>query len=167
MCEDGSVLRLATSLLFCIGLQGASALLESRAEGRFTLDGRGEAMLVDFRPDSVRGWKISKARLYLFVVSGAVLPKMPVSTVAVNWTEDAPSNARNGVFGNGASRHTECLVKPLRQGWVEVELPGEMIEAMAAGRSFGLAWLSGTMRVNGRSPAFRQPYLLVEGVTPK
>lgn len=167
MCEDGIVLRLATLLLFCFCLQGASALLESRAEGRFTLDGRGEVMLIDFRPDSVRGWKISKARLYLFVVSGAVLPKMPVSTVTVNWIEDAPANARKGVFGNGASRHTDCVVKPLQKGWVEVELPAEMIEAMAAGKSFGLAWLTGTMRVNGRAPAFRQPYLLVEGVTPK
>ncbi len=167
MCEDVIVLRLATLLLFSIGLQGASALLESRAEGRFTLDGRGEAMLVDFRPDSVRGWKISKARLYLFVISGAVPSKMPVSTVTVNWTEDAPADARKGVFGNSASRHNDCVLKPLQQGWVEVELPGDMIEAMAAGKSFGLAWLTATMRVNGRAPAFRQPYLLVEGATPK
>ncbi len=51
-------------------LEAASALVESRAEGRFAVEGRGEAMLVDFRTDSIRNWKITKARLYVFVLSG-------------------------------------------------------------------------------------------------
>ena len=150
-------------IVFCLPVAAASALLESRAEGKISVEGRGEAMLMDFRPDSVRGWKISKARLYLYVVSGERLPRIPVSTITVRWTEESPHEAGGGVFGKGGSREANCPAKELPQGWIELELPGTFIEAMSAGRAFGLAWISGAMRINGRAPVFRQPYLLVEG----
>ncbi|MBL8173267.1 MAG: hypothetical protein JNK48_01270 [Bryobacterales bacterium] len=157
------MLRLALLLSFALYLEAASALVESRAEGRFALDGQGETMLIDFRPDSIRGWKIAKARLYLYVVSGPAPAQLPVSTVTVNWSEDKPAGAAKGAFGKGGSSQVSCAVKPLPQGWIEVELPSAFLEAMAAGKSYGLAWRGGATRINGRAPAFRQPYILAEG----
>lgn len=160
------MLRLAWWIGCAMVLQGASALVETRAEGRFNVEGRGEAMVMDFRPDSVRGWKIAQARLYLVVVSGDVPPKLAVSTVTVNWTEDNSAEAGGGTFGKGGSRDAECVVKQLPQGWIEVELPPAFVEAMAAGKSYGIAWLTGGARINGRAPVFRQPYILAEGAPP-
>lgn len=147
-------------------LQGASALVETRAEGRFTVETRGDAMVMDFRPDSIRGWKIAEARLYLFVVSGSVPPKLAVSTVTTEWSEDAPAEAAKGAFGKSSSREAQCVVKQLPQGWIEVQLPTDFVEAMAAGKSFGIAWLSGGARINGRAPVFRQPYILASEARP-
>jgi hypothetical protein len=157
------VLRIAIFLSFAWTLSAASALLESRAEGRFPVPARGEAMLIDFRPDSIRNWKISQARLYLFLTAGKAPEKLPLSTVTVNWTEDNPAEAAKGAFGKGASAQAHCPVKQLPQGWIEVQLPPAFLEALAAGKSFGFAWLTGPARINGRSPVFRQPYILAEG----
>ena len=151
-------------LLNSVGmLPASSALVESRAEGRFAEEDRGRAMLVDFRTDSIRNWRITKAKLYVFVVSGEIPAQLPVSTVTRNWTEDAPGSAVAGTFGRGESKESPCPAKPLPQGWLEVEIPPAFLEAMAAGKSYGLAWLPGAARINGRAPAFRQPYILVEG----
>lgn len=155
--------RLAFGLTLAVGLFAATAMLESRDEGRVAVEGRGEAMVLDFRPDSARGWKITNAKLYLFVSSGPVLKKMPVSTVTVEWSGGDAGGVGKGVFGKGGSVEAECTVRELKQGWVEVDLPAELIEALAAGRSHGFAWLPGNMRVNGRTPVLRQPYILVEG----
>ncbi len=161
------VLRLATLFGFALTLSAASALIESRAEGRFSVPERGEAMLIDFRPDSIRNWKISQARLYLFLTSGKAPEKLPLSTVTVNWTEENPTEAAKGAFGKLGSTEEHCPVKQLPQGWIEVQLPPTFLEALAAGKSFGLAWLTGPSRINGRSPVFRQPYILAEGAPAK
>lgn len=157
------MLRLASAMLCAFVLHAASALVETRAEGRFTVEERGQAMVMDFRPDSIRGWKISQARLYLFIVSGPAPSKLSVSTVTANWTEDNPAQVRNATFGKGSSQEAQCTVKQLPQGWIEVELPPNFLEAMAAEKSFGIAWLTGASRINGRAPVLRQPYILVQG----
>src|SRR5258708_3995520 len=71
MCDPGRDMRLAAAMLLtAFGAQGASALLESRAEGRIA--GKVPVALFDFRPDSAEGWKITKATLFLHVAKGTV-----------------------------------------------------------------------------------------------
>lgn len=144
----------------------ASALLESRAQGSLALKDRGQIRLFDFRPDSATGWKIRKATLFLHLESGEPPRQIAVSSIAVKWTEDAPQQALEGIFGKAASRHGSFRVTPIEKGWLSVELEPWLIEWLAAGKSFGLALEQGPRRFHGRGPAYYAPYLLVEGDPP-
>jgi hypothetical protein len=143
-----------------------TALVESRAEGRFVLPGRGEIRMFDFRPDSIRGWKVRKASLYINLVSGPAPRRLNVSTVMTPWSEDSPDRAAKAVFGDPHARFASCEVEELPQRWLRVELPAWMVEALGARRSFGLAIEQGDRKLNGRGPAYLSPYIFVEAEPP-
>ncbi len=154
-------LALALSLAL-VPASAQTALLESRAEGRLVLAERGEIRLFDFRPDSIRGWKVRAASLYVHLTSGPVPERLPVSTIMTPWSEDAPERAAKGMFRNPQARFANCRVEPLPQGWLRVELEPWMADALGARRSFGLAIEQGNRKLNGRGPAYLSPYIFVE-----
>jgi hypothetical protein len=155
------VRRLLFVLLFCESAHAASALLETRAEAKLTLPQRGEIRLFDFRPDSVRNWKVTSASLLLFLLSGDVPKTLNISTIAAAWDEAKPEDAAHHMFGKDQTH--ACAVQPLEQGWVRVTLPPALIELMANAKAYGLAIEQGPRKFNGRSPVLRQPYVLVDG----
>lgn len=149
------------------GMAGAaSALIESRAEARLKPVNLPEILLIDFRPDSIRGWKVESAKLFLYLTQGTVPPSIRVSTIAARWTEADPQPAAGAIFGGKDSVSGECRVKDLEQGWMEVELPAAVREALGSGKSTGLAIEQKEIRINGRAPVFRQPYILTDGQPP-
>lgn len=157
------VRAIVLALIFASFLQCGTALLESRDEAKFTLPERGKILLFDFRPDSAASWKIAKGVLYLFLESGAVPQKLNISTVTAEWTQKDFSKASNAVFGKAGSKHQACVVTELKEGWMQVDLPVEFLQAHVMGKSFGFAIEQGPRKINGRRPVFKQPYIFVDG----
>ena len=150
------MVRFILLALLVVEMRAATAMVESRAESKLTLPAKGEILLIDFRTDSVRDWKISGATLQLFIVSGDAPKTMELSLISTSWKEP-----EKGLFAKERSCH--CAVTVLEQGWIRVTLPTAFVEALAAGKAYGLAIAQGTVKINGRAPVFRQPFILAEG----
>jgi len=161
LCEHEDVRRLLFVLLFCASAYAASALVETRAEAKLTLPQRGEILLFDFRPDSIQNWKVTSASLLLLLLSGEAPKTLNMSAIAAPWEEAKPHSVAAHLFTKGQTH--ECAVEALEQGWIRVKLPPSLMEAMANGKSYGLAIEQGPRKFNGRAPVLRQPYILVDG----
>lgn len=101
-------------------------------------------LTVEFRAASAEGWKVSSAKLMLHVASGPV-----------------PTQVRIAAAGSKAFRAYKPEPQP--EGWVRIAIDPKLIEAMAAGKTKGLAIHQGKTRFHGLDPAFTQPYILIEG----
>lgn len=132
-------------------LHAASAVLNCTA-GATAPNG---IMLFDFRAASVAGWKIHKATLMLHLAEGSPPRTVRVSSVPRPWEEQ---DAASAVF-RGPARFKACRATPAGQGWISVALDPALVEALASGRSFGLAIDPAGAKIDGARPIFTQPYL--------
>ncbi|MDX1980805.1 MAG: hypothetical protein SFV51_11085 [Bryobacteraceae bacterium] len=135
-------------------LQAASAVLNCTA-GALAANG---IMLFDFRAASVEGWKIDKAALMLHLAEGAAPRTVRVSSVPRSWTEQDAASAASALFRRPA-RFGAYRATPAGQGWISVALDPALVEALASGRSFGLAIDPAGAKIDGARPIFTQPYL--------
>jgi hypothetical protein len=146
-------------MLLAGGLAAETAIVESRSEGRITVKGRGEVLLMDFRTASIEKWKVTKATLMLHIDEGAPPRMVHVSTVPSRWTEDNPQKAASGLF----KESRRFLVTEQQQGWISIDLTPAYVEALASGKSHGLAVEEEGFRLHGRKPPQFSFSMLVEG----
>ena len=149
--------------------------------------------LLRFDTAAVRTWNVQSARLYLHASGEHRLKTVGLSTVATPWIEgDSAGKAGTGAsfewadtgktrWGGRQSDVTDAIftrqgtrafytdVQPREGGWLEVQVPPELVRAMAEGRSDGLAVTDekGQTRwnnnVHSREQSGFEPYLLVTG----
>ena len=146
-------------LLFAITLHAATAIVESRGEARIQVPNHREVLLMDFRTASIEAWKVKKATLALHVKEGSQPKTILLSTIPSRWTEEDPSPAAKGLFQQSKRFPT----KEMGEGWIGVEVAPEFVEAMAAGKSYGLAVEQEGFKLHGRGPAYFSFQFLVEG----
>jgi hypothetical protein len=164
------------------------------ASSHARLKGIEMLMLARFDTAPIRGWEVDRATLFLHVDGEDRLRTIGLSTVAVEWEEGQGNGApadrgatfewaehrkrrwggRQGdftdaVFTRQGTRAAYSELRRGRDGWIEVDVPGALVEAMAAGASHGLAVSDETGQtrwnnsVHTREQAGFAPYLVVEG----
>ncbi len=146
-------------LLFAFALHAATAIVESRGEARIQVPDHGEMLLMDFRTASIETWKVKKATLALHLREGSPPKTVLLSTIPSRWTEEDPSPAAKGLFVQSRRFPT----RDMGEGWIGVEVAPEFVEAMAGGKSFGLAVEQDGFKLHGRGPAYYSFQFLVEG----
>jgi len=136
----------------------------------FKLKSIQEMALIRFDASAARGRRVRAARLYLHPAGKHMLRYVRVSTVAGDWVEgtrrgrlgpgdgasyDYADNAAKRpwswpgsrlcdvIMGSGHTRTTWAEIKPRDGGWVSVALTPELIYALVAGDSDGLAVMDG------------------------
>ncbi len=132
------------------------------------MKGIENVVLLDFDPAPLRGRRVVRARLRLKGTRPAMsLHKIGVSTVASPWPEGNSDRTARGsegdscfltpeigrrkawagpgsdfldvIWGRGGTIWTRSQAVQDAQGWVEIPLDGRILEACAAGLSYGLA----------------------------
>jgi hypothetical protein len=159
--------------------------LNAGAKSVLRIKGIEHILIFKFDLSPIRGWRISRARLYLHAVRDHRLRTIGLSTIASDWEEGGScfthavyphrrwagegSDFTDVIFGAGNTLYAFVDLKELEDGWLEIKVPSKLISAMLCGASYGLAvsdekgqtmWNND---VHSREQTLFAPYLVVEG----
>jgi hypothetical protein len=164
-------LRAETAVLECTG----DAWLVAQSQGAAQLNGLGrelvlngtkKVLLLNFRTSHIEGWKLQGATLMLHQHAGRPPSRLDIAILNDQWLETAPT-----WHFTQPKRMLSFTVTALQEGWLEVKLAPQFIEALAAGHGSGIV-------VSERGPANERvfgsretlkfaPYVVVDGVQTK
>lgn len=165
------LLRAETAVLECSG----DAWLVAQAQGAAPLNGLGrelvlfgtkKVLLLNFRTSHIVGWKLQGAILLLHQDAGRPPSRLDIAILNDQWRETAPAWRLSP-----PKRMLSFPVTALPEGWVEVKLAPQFIEALAAGHGFGIV-ISERGKASERIFGAREtlkfaPYVVVDGVQGK
>lgn len=136
---------------------------------RLKLKSIQELSIIDFQTGPLRGKKVTKAKLMIKNAADEPIERVTISTITCDWVEGKGSNYQvlDGVstfshriypktrwndsdltavcIGHGGSMYASVDAKASKEsGWLELEIPPALIEARAAGLSYGLVLMDDT-----------------------
>ncbi|HET6204521.1 MAG TPA: hypothetical protein VFI25_17150 [Planctomycetota bacterium] len=185
---SSSEVRLPATADASICVHPSERSFNTGAATRIRLKGNEHLLVLDFDASSLAGLRVADARLFLHPAGPVKLKTLGVSTVSSRWKEgDGNGREREGAvtflvsgdgpwpggdflavsFGRGGSAWEAADLREEAEGWISTPVPPAFVEAMAAGRSFGLAVSDekGQTRWNNdffsREEPGAGPYLLV------
>jgi hypothetical protein len=145
-----------------VAIQTSSLSQVTGAGPELVLDGSRKVILLDFNTAAIRGWKLQSALLLVHLRSGRAPTRVNVAIHTDDWDEQAVTSK---LAPPKRALPSEAFFA--KDGWLEVKLPPQFVEALAAGRGRGLI-VAGYGRAPGcvfdsRESKRFAPYLLVEG----
>jgi hypothetical protein len=147
-----------TAILECIADAGLS---EGAVNTRAPEVKSPATLLVSFRTWNVTRWKVASATIMLHVLRGDALPPVELATVPQPWGEIEPPRLDPARLKFVPQKATD---EP--QGWIAIEVPGSMVEDVAASRAHGFVvrFKSGKdLTIHTRESVAFAPYLIVTG----
>ncbi|MFN7731569.1 MAG: hypothetical protein ACK5OB_06680 [Pirellula sp.] len=136
---------------------------------RLKLKSIQELSIIDFQTGPLRGKKVTKAKLMIKNAADEPIERVTISTITCDWVEGKGSSYQvlDGVstfshriypktrwndsdltavcIGHGGSMYASVDAKASKEsGWLELEIPPALIEARAAGLSYGLVLMDDT-----------------------
>jgi hypothetical protein len=162
-------LRAETAVLECT----ADAWLVAQSQGQLNglgrelvLNGTKKVVLLNFRTSHIAGWKLQGATLMLHQHAGRAPSRLDIAIITDQWLETA-----SAWHLTTPKRVLSFAVTALPEGWLEVKLAPQFIEALAAGHGSGIV-VSERGRASERVFGSREtlkfaPYVVVDGVQTK
>jgi len=154
---------------WCCFLQGATAVVECIADAGFAKGSGKEKQLpltgvvMRFRVEAIRGWKVSRAQLHLHTSAGSVPANVEIAVANVLWQEEDVTQIPEKKL-QFLKKKTESLP----EGWWKLDIEPSLIEMLASGRATVLVirdrTSAGASRsIDSREKNFSAGYLLVDG----
>ena len=147
-----------TAILECVADAGSSGGVVTTRGREIKMPGM---LLISFRTWNVTGWKVENATLLLHVSRASGLPAVELAAIPQPWGEAEPPRLDAGKLKFVSQKATD---EP--ESWLAIEVPGSMVEDMAASRAHGFAvrFKPGKdLTVHTRESVSFSPYLIVTG----
>lgn len=144
-------------------------MVECVADSAFTVDS-GNAkqlpltgVLMRFRFEAIRNWKVAKAQLHLHLAKGTLPPNLEIALSPAAWKENQP--VKLDMKKLQFLRHK---TEGLPEGWFQVEVEPSLVEILASGKATTLVLrdhtsAGATRFIDARENAFAAAYLVVDG----
>ena len=172
-CARG-LLRLSFLGLFCCLTYGATAVVECVADAAIGTANSGNApqlpltgVVMRFRFEAIRNWKVSKAQLHVHMAVGKPPSDLDVAFADLAWQEN--QTVKVDLKKVRFLRH-KAEGQP--EGWIRLELEPSLVEMLASGKATTVVIRDRTSAaksrlMNARESNFAAAYLLVEGEKPR
>jgi hypothetical protein len=148
-----------TAILECVAdavTSGASVAAHGR---EMKLPG---SIFVSFRTWNVTRWRVDNATILLHVARGEAPATVDIAVIAQPWGEIEPPRGDDPA----KMKFTTLKVTPEPEGWVSLQVPGKLVEDIAANRAHGLALRfkpAKELVIHSRESGSFSPYLIVMG----
>jgi hypothetical protein len=145
-----------TAILECVADAAASGGAVAPRGREMKMPGM---ILASFRTWNVTRWSVENATLLFHIARGEAPTTVEIATIPQKWGEIEPPRldaAKLTFLSQKASAEPE--------NWMAIEVPGSMVEDMAASRAHGLVIrLKKDLTVHSRESGTFSPYLIVMG----
>lgn len=118
-------------------------------------------MVVSFRTWNVTRWSVQSAAMFVHLAQGEAPAKVEVAGISQPWGEIEPPK-----LDAAQLRFITLDVHREPEGWLEIKVPGSLVEDMAANRAHGLVVRFKAAKdavLHARESRSFAPYLIVTG----
>lgn len=160
--------------LFCSAGQAATAVVECIADSAVGPANMGTArqlpltgVMMRFRFEAIRNWKIGRAELHVHLAQGTQPPNLEIAVSQVPFRENEP--VKLDLKKLQFLRHK---TEGREEGWMSLGIEPSLVEMLASGKAITLvirdrASAAATRFIDSRENNFTAAYLLVDGEKPR